>query len=52
MASKKIAVIGAGPAGITCALELKDLGFHDITIFGDFNEAQCRTVQVDGERVA
>ncbi len=48
MTSKKIAIIGAGPAGITLALELKDIGFQDVTVFGDFGEAQCRTVEVDG----
>ncbi len=48
MTSKKIAIIGAGPAGITLALELKDIGFQDVTVFGDFGEAQCRTLEVDG----
>lgn len=44
---QKIAVIGAGPAGITCALELKDQGFNNVTLFGRFEESQCVTVQVD-----
>lgn len=46
--NKKIAVIGAGPAGITAALELRDKGFEDITIIGLFNEAQVKTLHVDG----
>ena len=46
--NQKIAVIGAGPAGIFAAVELQEAGYKDITIYGDFKEAQCRTVEVDG----
>lgn len=46
--SRKIAVIGAGPAGILAATELKDAGYENITIYGDFEEAQCRTKHIDG----
>lgn len=35
---KKVAVIGCGPAGITCAGDLARLGY-DVTIFEAFNEA-------------
>lgn len=45
---KTIAIIGAGPAGITCALELKKRGFKNITIFGKFEEAQCRSLHIGG----
>lgn len=45
---RRIAIIGAGPAGLTAALELKKRGFHDLTIFGKFSEAQLKTMQVDG----
>lgn len=31
--NKKIAIIGAGPAGISCAYELAKAGINDITIF-------------------
>jgi glutamate synthase (NADPH/NADH) small chain len=29
---KKIAIIGSGPAGLSCAIELKKMGF-DVTVF-------------------
>lgn len=35
---KKIAIVGSGPAGLTCAFDLKKLG-HDVTIFEAFHEA-------------
>ena len=34
---KKVAVIGAGPAGLTCAGDLAKMG-HDVTIFEAFHE--------------
>ena len=36
---KKVAVVGAGPAGLTAAYYLKKLG-HDVTIFEE--KAVCR----------
>lgn len=45
---KRIAIVGAGPAGITAALALRDKGFSDITIFGKFEDAQLKTKHVDG----
>ena len=44
---RKIAVIGAGPAGILAAIELQDAGYENITIYGKFEEAQCRTKHVE-----
>lgn len=43
----RIAVIGAGPAGITMALELKKRGYTEIVIFGDPEEAQYKTIKVE-----
>lgn len=43
----RIAVIGAGPAGITMALELKKRGYTEIVIFGDPDEAQYKTIKVE-----
>jgi hypothetical protein len=48
MKDKKIAIIGAGPAGITLAQELSDKGFKDIILFGEFEEAQLKTKEVEG----
>ena len=45
---QKIAVIGAGPAGILAAIELQDAGYQNITIYGKFEDAQCRTKLVEG----
>ncbi len=45
---QKIAIIGAGPAGILAGVELQKAGYKDITIYGKFEEAQCRTKQIDG----
>lgn len=45
--SRKIAVIGAGPAGILAAIELQDAGYENITVYGKFEEAQCRTKHVE-----
>ena len=36
--NKKVAVIGSGPAGITCAGELAKVGY-DVTIFEALHEA-------------
>ena len=46
--SQKIAIVGAGPAGILAGLTLQDAGYRDITIYGSFEEAQCRTKTIDG----
>jgi len=35
--SKKVAIVGSGPAGLTCAAELAKLG-HDVTIFEALHE--------------
>jgi hypothetical protein len=43
----RIAVIGAGPAGITAAYELKKRGYQNIVIFGDPKEAQCKTIKIE-----
>ncbi len=45
---QKIAVIGAGPAGIFAAVELQEAGYQDVSIYGKFEEAQCRTKHIDG----
>lgn len=45
--AQKIGIIGAGPAGILAGAELQKAGYRDITIFGKFEEAQCRTKQID-----
>ena len=46
--AQKIAIIGAGPAGILAGVELQKAGYTDITIYGKFEEAQCRTKHIDG----
>jgi glutamate synthase (NADPH/NADH) small chain len=35
---KKIAIVGSGPSGLTCAYDLRRLG-HEVTIFEAFHEA-------------
>ncbi|RFQ15898.1 FAD-dependent oxidoreductase, partial [Pseudomonas sp. ATCC 13867] len=32
MSNNKVVIVGAGPAGLTAALELQESGFTDITI--------------------
>ncbi len=44
----RIAIVGAGPAGLLCALDLKDRGFKNVTVFGLPEESQTRTRVVDG----
>ena len=46
---KKVAVIGSGPAGLTCAGDLAKMGY-DVTIFEALHEAGG-DVMVDGENV-
>lgn len=51
MSTKKtVAVIGAGPAGITAALALKELGYHDVVILeaADDVGGKCKTMTFDG----
>ena len=48
MKTAAIGIVGAGPAGLTCAEELRKRGFRDITVFGDFSAAQVRTENIDG----
>jgi hypothetical protein len=43
----RIAIIGAGPAGITIASELKNRGYKEIVLFGNPEEAQYKTIKVE-----
>jgi hypothetical protein len=43
----KIAIIGCGPSGIFTAYFLNKLGYANLHLYGDINEAQPRTVMVD-----
>ena len=51
--SKKIIIVGAGPAGLTAALELQRAGIQDITILESGNQVGgiSRTVNYKGNRI-
>ena len=39
MSSEKIAIVGAGPAGLSAALELKSLGYNNVVVYERESEA-------------
>lgn len=41
-------IVGAGPTGLTMALELCDRGYRNITIYGDVDNSQMRNAEFDG----
>jgi hypothetical protein len=43
----KIAIIGCGPSGIFTAYFLNKLGYTNLHLYGDINDAQPRTIMVD-----
>ncbi len=49
--SKKIAIIGAGPAGLTAAETLKEKGYTNITLFEKDSTAggKCCSMKYDGK---
>ncbi|WP_041711738.1 NAD(P)/FAD-dependent oxidoreductase [Pseudomonas sp. ATCC 13867] len=53
MSNNKVVIVGAGPAGLTAALELQESGFTDITIIEADNLVGgiSRTVQYKGNRI-
>lgn len=53
MTQHKIVIIGAGPAGLTAALELQDAGIADITVLEADHQVGgiSRTVQHHGNRI-
>ncbi len=44
---RKIAIIGCGPSGIFTCYFLNKLGYTNIHLYGDINDAQPRTILVD-----
>ena len=50
---KKIVIIGAGPAGLTAAIELQAAGVRDITILEASDQVGgiSKTVQYHGNRI-
>ena len=50
---KKIVIIGAGPAGLTAAIELQAAGIRDITILEASNQVGgiSKTVEYHGNRI-
>jgi cation diffusion facilitator CzcD-associated flavoprotein CzcO len=47
----KVAIVGAGPAGLTTAHYLRKRGITDVTIFGDIEASQPKTIDVEGTKV-
>lgn len=44
---KSIAIIGSGPSGIMTAKHLKEKGYTNITIYGDFDKCQLKTLHIN-----
>jgi hypothetical protein len=45
--NRKIAIIGSGPSGIFTCYFLNKLGYTNIHLYGDINDAQPKTIMVD-----
>ncbi|XXF79067.1 FAD-dependent oxidoreductase [Myxococcaceae bacterium GXIMD 01537] len=51
--SPRFCIIGAGAAGISAALKLKELGYRDITVLETASQVggKCRTVEFEGQAI-
>ena len=54
MMDRRIAIVGAGPAGLTAAMALRRLGYSSVTVFERRGRVggKCLTVEIEGRRAA